>query len=142
MKHTKMAVLALIALAAAIGFASCGDSESGADGDSDADVVSGQFERVAGAPSGYEAVAGKATVERADGRTAVSLDLRGLAPGGEYVAHLHSGGCDRADPGGPHFKFDPRGSEEPPNEIHLAFSANGQGTGTATASSNGTGRSK
>lgn len=136
MRQTRKTALALVALTAAVGLASCGDGDTGGYGGSDAEVVSGQFERVVGAPAGYEAVAGEATVERADGRTTVSLDLRGLAPEGEYVAHLHSGGCDQADPGGPHFKFNPKGSDEPPNEIHLAFSANGQGAATAKASSN------
>jgi len=136
MRHVSKVVPALLALVAAVGLASCGGDGGGSGyGGDDTDVVSGQFERVVGAPSGYAAVAGEATIERADGRTTVSLDLRGLAPDGEYVAHLHSGGCDRADPGGPHFKFDPKGSDEPPNEIHLAFSANGQGAGTAKASS-------
>jgi Cu-Zn family superoxide dismutase len=138
MKHASKVVPVLVALVATGGLASCGggdDNGYGGNGDGN-EAVSGQFERVAGAPSGYEAVAGEATVERSGGGTTASLRLSGLEPDTEYVAHLHAGGCDQADPGGPHFKFDPQGSDEPPNEIHFVFSSNGQGNGTARASSN------
>jgi plastocyanin len=49
------------------------------------------------------------------------------------MAHLHTEGCEASDPGGPHFKFDPQGGDEPPNEIHLSFTANGDGSGKAEA---------
>jgi hypothetical protein len=138
MRQASKMVPALVALVATVGLASCGDSsdgKGGGSGSSDEEMVSSQFERVAGAPSGYEAVAGEATVERSGGGTIVSLRLRGLEPDTRYVAHLHSGGCGQADPGGPHFQFDPRGSDKPPNEIHLEFRSNARGDGTASASS-------
>ena len=132
MKHARKVVPALAALVVAVGFAACGDSDHG----ESTEAVGGQFERLPGAPSEYKAVAGEATLERADGGTTVSLDVTGLEPRTEYVAHLHSGGCGQADPGGPHFKFNPKGSDEPPNEIHLEFSSKADGAGTASASSN------
>jgi Cu-Zn family superoxide dismutase len=130
MKHASKMVMALMALVATIGLAACGSSD-----EDKGEAVSGQFELVSGAPAGDQAVAGEATLERADGGTSVSLDVSGLEPGADYVAHLHTEGCDQADPGGPHFKFDPGGSEEPPNEIHLEFRSGADGGGKAEASS-------
>ncbi len=131
MKHANMVVPALVALAATIGLASCGS-----DDEDESEAVSGQFELVAGAPAKDRGAAGEATLERADGSTTVRLSATGLEPSTGYVAHLHSEGCDQADPGGPHFKFNPEGSDEPPNEIHLEFSSGADGAGKARASSN------
>jgi Cu-Zn family superoxide dismutase len=131
MRYSNKAVCScLAALAIAAGLAACGSSE-----EEKTEAVSGQFQLLSGAPVADQGVAGKATLERADGGTTVSLDLRGLEPDAAYVAHLHTEGCDQADPGGPHFKFDPKGSEEPPNEIHLEFSADNKGAATAESSS-------
>lgn len=129
MKHPKKAALLLTALVASMALVACG-SESDS-----SDVVSGQLEPVPGAPAEYKGVAGEASLERADGETTVSLNATGLEPKQAYVAHLHTQGCDQADPGGPHFQFDPGGGEEPPNEIHLEFSADAAGAGKATATS-------
>ncbi|HET6997673.1 MAG TPA: hypothetical protein VFI03_03705 [Solirubrobacterales bacterium] len=131
MKHVKKLTPALLALIAAAGLAACGSSN----GEDESEAVSGQFKLVPGAPFGYESLAGKATLERADGGTTVLLSATGLEPSTAYVAHLHSGSCDQTDPGGPHFKFNPNGSDEPPNEIHLEFSSKADGDGRATASS-------
>lgn len=131
MKQMHKVMSALLALAAAGSLAACGSS-----GESESEAVRGQFKPVPGAPSDYKAVGGEATLERADGRTAVSLSVTGLEPNAEYVAHLHAGSCDETDPGGPHFKFDPTGSDEPPNEIHLEFGSKADGAGRAEASSN------
>jgi hypothetical protein len=120
------ALLAALTIAAAL--AACSS-------DSGKTTVSGKFEPLADAPAAYAEVAGKATLERADGGTETSISLTGLQPEAGYMAHLHSGSCDETDPGGPHFKFDPDGSEEPPNEIHLAFTSNEAGEGSAQASS-------
>jgi len=130
MKHASKVVLALVAFAAMVGLAACGGSD-----EDKAEAVSGQFELVSGAPAGDQAVAGEATLERVDGGTTVSLSASGLEPDTEYVAHLHTEGCDQADPGGPHFKFDASGGDEPPNEIHLEFSSDAKGGGKAEASS-------
>lgn len=131
--HAKRFATLLAVLAATTALAACGSSDS-SDSDDDA-AVSGEFEPLAGAPSGYAHLGGEATLERADGGTELSISLTGLKFDTAYEGHLHSGGCDQADPGGPHFKFDPSGSEEPPNEIHLDFVSNGKGEGEAKASS-------
>lgn len=131
MKHANRLVLAVVALAATVGLAACGS------GDEDkTEVLSGPLELVSGAPAGDQGVSGEASLERADGSTTVSLAATGLEPGAEYVAHLHTEGCDQADPGGPHFKFNAGGGDEPPNEIHLELRSNSAGGGKAKASSN------
>lgn len=131
MRHANKAVPALVALVATLGLAACGSSDSGS-----SEAVSGEFELVPGASSDYQGLSGEAILTRTDGGTVASLAVTGLEPNTAYVAHLHSGGCAQADPGGPHFKFDPGGSEEPPNEIHLEFSSSAGGSGRAEASSN------
>ncbi|MGC1166726.1 MAG: hypothetical protein WA862_11525 [Solirubrobacterales bacterium] len=130
MKHANKMVLALVVLVATVGLAACGSSD-----EDRTEAVSGQFELVSGAPAEDQGVSGEATLERTDGGTAVALSARGLEPDAEYVAHLHTEGCDQAEPGGPHFKFDPSGGDEPPNEIHLEFSSDAKGAGKAEASS-------
>lgn len=140
MKHsTKKFALLLAALALSIGLVACGggdDSNSTAAGgettgsDSE-DAVGGTFEPIVGVPQPYENVTGEAELTRADGKTTTAISLDGLVPDTEYMAHLHTGGCAGSDPGGPHFKFDPQGGDEPPNEIHLMFTSNGDGSGKA-----------
>lgn len=132
MRHRNRVVTALAALTATAALAACGNSDKG----NVDDIVSGQFELVPGAPAGYGSLAGEATLERADDGTTAGLKLTGLEPKTAYVAHLHTEGCDQPDPGGPHFRFDPAGGEEPPNEIHLAFRSDAAGSGSAKASSN------
>lgn len=127
--RTKLLASALAALALTLGLAACGG------GSDDENVVSGSFELVPGAPTGYENLSGEAELVRADGETTTTIDLDGLEPETEYMAHLHVAGCDAADPGGPHFQFEKGGSEEPPNEIHLTFTSNGDGSGKAEVSS-------
>ncbi len=119
------AILVVFALAA------CGSSSN-----DETESVSGQLKALPTAPAGDKAVAGEATLERADGGTTVSLDVIGLEPKTDYVAHLHTGGCDQADPGGPHFQFNADGGEEPPNEIHLELRSKADGAASASASSN------
>jgi Cu-Zn family superoxide dismutase len=133
MKHANKVVPALAVVVATFGLAACGSSSD----EGKTEAVSGQFELLSGAPAADQSVSGEAALERSDGGTTVSLDVSGLDPDTEYVAHLHSEGCDQADPGGPHFKFDPSGSDEPPNEIHLEFSSGADGAGKAKASSKG-----
>lgn len=125
-------MVALLALVAASALVACGSSS---DTTGEEAAVSGKFASVADAPAGYSEVAGEADLERSDGGTTVSLNVSGLQPKTAYVAHLHTGGCDQADPGGPHFQFEKGGSEEPPNEIHLEFTTDAAGEGEAEASS-------
>jgi hypothetical protein len=137
MKNARMLMVAVLALASAAALTACGSGDSGtieASGDGNA-PVSGQFAPVANAPDGYSEVDGEAELTRAGGGTTVSLSVTGLEPRTNYVAHLHTGGCDQADPGGPHFQFEQGGSDEPPNEIHLEFTSNAAGEGEAEASS-------
>jgi hypothetical protein len=115
----------LLALAIAIALVACGGED---------EEVTGQFEPVPGAPAGYADVSGEATLTRSDDGTEVSIRVDGLRPDADYVSHVHAGGCDQADPGGPHYKFDSSGSDEPPNEIHLSFTSNADGAGEAEAS--------
>ena len=137
MRDAKRVAPALLALAAAAALTACGGGEStgATDTTAGAETVSGRFEPLTGAPAAYAGVSGEAELTRADGSTTVSLSLNGLEPRTEYVAHLHTGGCDQADPGGPHFQYEKGGSEEPPNEIHLEFTSNAAGEAEAGASS-------
>jgi hypothetical protein len=112
---------------AAIVLVACG-------GGDDSTATIGKFELLPDAPAGYAQLAGDATLERSDDGTTVSLALSGLEPRTQYVAHVHGGSCTEADPGGPHFKFDAGGSDQPPNEIHLQFTSTGDGEGEAEAS--------
>ncbi len=129
-------MVALLVLVAAGALAACGSSDSSTtETGEESAAVSGEFETLAGAPAGYAKVAGEADLERADGGTTVSIKVSGLEPKTEYVAHLHTGGCDQADPGGPHFQFEKGGSEEPPNEIHLEFTSDASGEAEAEAAS-------
>ncbi|HEX5990344.1 MAG TPA: hypothetical protein VFY75_09045 [Solirubrobacterales bacterium] len=123
----------MLVLVAAIALTACG-SGSGTTGET-AEIVSGDFAPVADAPAGYSEVSGEADIERPEnGGTVVSLSVSGLKPKTAYIAHLHVGGCDQSDPGGPHFQFEKGGSEEPPNEIHLQFTSDAAGEGKARVS--------
>jgi Cu/Zn superoxide dismutase len=87
------------------------------------------------ATSSDPAIAGRATMVRtADGRTIVSVSVRGLAPSTAYGAHVHAQACADGFAGG-HYRNDPAGPAVPPNEIWPAFTTNaaGVGTGFATA---------
>lgn len=136
--QTKKLALLLAALALSIGLVACGggdDSGTSADSGSETsesnDTVAGTFEPLVGVPAPYENVTGEADLTRAGGETTVSISLQGLVANTRYIAHLHTGGCGGEDPGGPHFKFDPSGGEDPPNEIHLSFTSSGDGSGRA-----------
>jgi hypothetical protein len=130
MRNVTKAAAVFAAIATAFALAACGS-----DSEDETEAVSGQLRALPSAPAGDKGVAGEATLERADGATTVSLEATGLEPDTEYVAHLHTGGCDQADPGGPHFKFDADGGEEPPNEIHLEFRSKADGAASASATS-------
>jgi len=129
--------MALLALIAATALVACGGGDSATTETSGGEnaPVTGQFAPVADAPSAYSIVGGEAELERSGGGTTVAISLNGLEPKTAYIAHLHSGGCDQPDPGGPHFQFEKGGSEEPPNEIHLRFTANAAGEGEAETTS-------
>jgi hypothetical protein len=133
MRDARKLVLGMLALVAAMALTACG-SGSGTTGET-AEIVSGDFTPVADTPAGYSEVSGEADIQRPEnGGTVVSLRVTGLEPQTDYIAHLHTGGCDQADPGGPHFQFKKGGSEEPPNEIHLQFTSDAAGEGKARVS--------
>jgi Cu-Zn family superoxide dismutase len=143
-KQTKKLALLLAALALSVGLVACGggdDSSStsvsseSSSSDNSEEAIGGTFEPLAGLPQPYENVTGEADLTRADGETTIAISLDGLVANTKYMAHLHTGGCGGEDPGGPHFKFDPSGGEEPPNEIHLMFTTNGDGSGKAKVTS-------
>ncbi|MDL4773490.1 MULTISPECIES: hypothetical protein [Thermomonosporaceae] len=70
----------------------------------------------------------------AAGRSRVTLRVHGLEPGSAYNAHVHVKPC-AADPAasGAHYKNDPKGPENPQNEIWFSFRTDGEGDATATA---------
>jgi hypothetical protein len=136
LKHpAKNFALLLAALALSIGLVACGGGDDSSSDSDSVDVVEetvkGAFEPLVGLPAPYENATGEAELTRADGKTTVAISLDGLVAKTKYMAHLHTGGCGGEDPGGPHFKFDPSGGEDPPNEIHLSFTTNGKGDGKA-----------
>ena len=96
-----------------------------------AEMAMAPFELLDSRPPGYDDVTGIAWIARHDMGTTVTLELTALDPGVDYIAHVHEGLC--ADAGGDHFKFDPSGSDVPPNEIHLAFTSDASGKGFMTA---------
>ncbi|MBA0127122.1 superoxide dismutase family protein [Haloechinothrix sp. YIM 98757] len=99
-----------------------------------AEVSEAAFELLDSAPSRLDGVGGTAWLATHESGTTVSAELSGLEPGEQYMSHVHADSCTDND-GGPHFAFDPGGPEEPPNEIHLTFTADDDGVATATAES-------
>ncbi|MDA1358024.1 hypothetical protein O1R50_00200 [Glycomyces luteolus] len=69
------------------------------------------------------------------GSTSVRLAVTGLAPGTEYMSHVHDGGCDEDPPGGGHWLADPDGEDAAGNIIELSFTTSDTGVGSATVSS-------
>jgi hypothetical protein len=134
-KDAKKSIVAALALAAAVVLVACGGSDDSTETDAEGTAVTGKFVTLAEAPASDFQVNGEAELERTEGGTVLSISVSGLEPKARYIAHLHTGGCDQADPGGPHFQFEKGGSEKPPNELHLKFAANGAGEGRATISS-------
>ena len=97
-----------------------------------AQLRAGQFALLDTRPPGMDNAAGTAWLATHDGGTTVTVRMTGLQPGEKYVSHLHAQPCAQ-DSGGPHFKFDPQGPEQPPNEVHLAFAVDESGAGFMTA---------
>jgi Cu/Zn superoxide dismutase len=95
------------------------------------ELVSGTFAILDTRPSGYDDVIGTADMARHQGGTTVTVELSGLEPGTEYISHVHAEPC--SNNGGPHYQFEVGGSEVPPNEIHLLFTADDDGNGFMTA---------
>lgn len=94
-----------------------------------AKVFGGGFTNVKDAPKDAGAVLGTAEMIVAEGKTRVTILATGLDNRVLYIGHVHADACSAADPGGGHYKFDPNGGDQPPNEIHLPiqFEVNRQG---------------
>lgn len=84
-----------------------------------ATVTRGEFTELAaaeGAPE--EGLTGRVqAVRTGDGKTHLSVRVAGLQPGVTYGMHLHNAPCSAANPGGGHYKHDPDGAGQPPNEL-------------------------
>ena len=84
-------------------------------------------------------ITGQATMVRtADGRTFVTIQVRGLDANTEYGSHVHKQAC--ADGlAGTHYRFDPAGAATPPNEIWPGpFTTNAAGAGSGDTFAAGT----
>jgi hypothetical protein len=95
------------------------------------DTQTGALTPVEGHPPGFEGVTGQASLTRAPGETSVVLDLEGLPPGQDFLAHVHVAPC--AEGAGAHYQFDPVAGGEDANEMHLHFTSESDGTGTMDA---------
>jgi hypothetical protein len=133
MNEARKFVALMLALGAIAALASCGSGD-GTSGPEE-EIVSGKLVPLADVPPAYSDVSGEADLTRGDESSTMSVSARGLEPDTAYIAHLHTGGCDQADPGGPHFQFEKGGSEEPPNEIHLQFTSDAAGEAKARVKS-------
>lgn len=107
-------------------------SATPADEVADAALARGDFTLLDTRPVGFDDAAGTAWIARHGGGTTVTVELRGLEPEVDYISHVHADSCAN-DNGGDHYQFDIGGSELPPNEIHLAFTADADGNGFMTA---------
>lgn len=96
-----------------------------------ADLARGDFVLLDTRSSGHDDVTGAAVIARHDGGTTVTVRFEGLIPGTAYISHLHERDCSEA--GGDHFQFEEGGATTPPNEVHLAFTADADGNGFMTA---------
>jgi len=99
-----------------------------------AQVTSGRVQTLAGWPG--DDLAGGAVMIRigeADGRTIVSVLVRGLDPNTTYPVHVHNQPCSFTPPGGGHYQHVVGGPVDAVNEIWPAISTNAQGNGTGFA---------
>jgi hypothetical protein len=60
------------------------------------------------------AVFGSARLVRSEDSSELAVHVRGLAEETKYPMHLHEGSCGEM---GPHYRHDPQGAAEPPNEL-------------------------
>jgi hypothetical protein len=115
----------------AIGDMDMGDMDMGSSAAPRADEVEGATLRQAdfivldGAPEGFAGAGGTAFLAL-DSATTLTVDVMGLAADTAVIGHLHAESC--ATSGGPHFKFDADGGDTPPNEVHIAATADDTGS--------------
>ena len=117
-----------VALAAVTLLAGCGGGGSSDQAASDDVLVAsdpanksfqGSFTNLKTAPKDLEAVTGLTELVVGHGKTRITITAAGLDNKGQYIGWLHADSCSAADPGGPHFKFDPNGADQPPNAIRF-----------------------
>ncbi|MBT8196991.1 MAG: superoxide dismutase family protein [Acidimicrobiia bacterium] len=142
---TALAIVALVATACAsdpvqpagVGAMNMGDpSATPANVVPNAELAVGAFEILETAPAGYGRLSGTAALARHSNGTTVTVELAGLLPATEFIAHVHGGDCGEA--GGDHFKFDASGGDMPPNEIHLRFTSDSAGAAVMTVENSAT----
>jgi Cu-Zn family superoxide dismutase len=123
-----MRATAAMALAGATLLAGCGGGGGGDKAAGDDVLVAsapgnkaweGQFVNLKTAPKDLEAVTGLAEMVVGQGKTRVTITAGGLDNKGQYFGWLHAASCAGDDPGGPHFKFDPNGADQPPNAMRF-----------------------
>ena len=122
MRATPMVTLAAVTL-----LAGCGGGGGGKAADDGLLVASapgnkafeGSFTNLKTAPKDLEAVTGLAEMVVGQGKTRVTITAGGLDNKGQYFGWLHADSCAGSDPGGPHFKFNPSGSDQPPNAMRF-----------------------
>ena len=112
-----------------------------------APAVAGPGAHVAGELTRYDAAqplpegatAKVHSLETGDGRTVVTLHVRGLQPLTQYGAHAHVNACGATGPAaGGHYQFERGGATDPAfanprNEIWLDLTTNASGNGHAKA---------
>lgn len=81
----------------------------------------GSFANLPSAPKNVDAVTGLTEMVVGHGQTRITITAAGLDNKGQYFGWLHADSCSAADPGGPHFKFNPTGPDQPPNTVRFAI---------------------
>jgi Cu-Zn family superoxide dismutase len=66
-----------------------------------------------------------------DGRTLVTLRVRGLVPNTTYPTHVHNQPCSATPPGGSHYQHTLGGPVDAVNEIWPTIETNRRGAGAA-----------
>jgi Cu-Zn family superoxide dismutase len=79
----------------------------------------GSFANLPSAPKNLDAVVGLTEMVVGHGKTRITITAAGLDNKGQYFGWLHADSCSAADPGGPHFKFNPAGPDQPPNTLRF-----------------------
>jgi hypothetical protein len=120
----KMRATPAVALAALTLLAGCG----GGGNKASTDLVSsdpanksfeGSFANLPTAPKTLDAVTGLTEMVIGHGKTRITITAAGLDNKGQYFGWLGAATCSASDPGGGHFKFDPSGTDQPPNAIRF-----------------------
>ncbi|HEY2830928.1 MAG TPA: hypothetical protein VGJ14_00775 [Sporichthyaceae bacterium] len=118
MRATPAAALAAVTLLAGCGGGSKAPTDLVAS-DPANKSFEGSFANLPAAPKNIDAVVGLTEMVVGHGKTRITITAAGLDNNGQYFGWLHADSCSATDPGGPHFKFDPAGSDQPPNTVRF-----------------------